>query len=576
MIPFPMQLIAGAPEFRRRRTYGMDLDYPSMLAMGAVDPFAPDSQTLPTMDRSLPAVRRGLDRGLRMLPLNDRSPAATELAMMAEIPRARIPEVQIASPSQPLRTSRPTLDLSGESRFTNNPYGEYPLQTDASGRPTPFVQKSLPPPEQKQEFFDLPSLMLMRESPGNKLVVPKELQGLEFKDVSESLPSKPVLSSGQPVLGLPGGYVPPPRFSSVGDFGDTAPLLRALGAADGMPDAPTGLFTRTFSSPQGVTSYDMTADGKYTGTGNVRGVPFTSLDDAKRAESDAAFEQGYRETGVRGVPSIESIMNNQLFGTQFGGLDGGMNQKRLAAAEMQQKMMLPLAAMERDRIQSDADVRRAELMRRDMTHNKLLDMAAFNAQRVREQGGSEEKATEAFNSTLRQSSMALPEALRMRLSANEAPQGNPLETARRNDLMRIIREGEYNSGSANMVLDRLAEVPPNQRGALIQELMNAGRHPAATGSITDFADEMAKSLAASQMRMSIDEPYRGDVPLPFRMEGNTIVMPNGRRIPVPYQQRPSALGSLFSFGPSPSDLKADAARRAIAAEFFRNLYGSNP
>lgn len=332
-------------------------------------------------------------------------------------------------------------------------------------------------------------------------------------------------------------YTPAPR-GSLADVAINGPVAVPPAPAA----APASPFeTRTFTSPAGVRSYEMTPGyASYTGRGNEFGRPV----------------------------AIDVGQGRDLFTQQL--TDAA---KDMALMDPRTQGLLEL-----ERTRSEGDVREREAARRDFNYNKILEMANANRMRTLEAGGSEAAGQKVFDDTMRANRAVLPaETLsRLGLSSGPAPAAAPrtaeniVQDQNRSDLQRIVREGVFNRGMADVFGERLSSVPAEKRSELIQQLLQEQRAPGAPGNILDLGDAVAKSLFYDTKLRQL--PYEG---LPFQYDGREIVLPGGRKVPVSAADRPNWFQRIVGGGPAANEQHAAAAlqKRAALSEFLKALYG---
>lgn len=337
----------------------------------------------------------------------------------------------------------------------------------------------------------------------------------------------------------------------------------------------------TFSGPRGgVETANYDADGRFI-NGDFRGIGYAGLNDRENAVAKFAREQGQRETGIAGMPSVESLMSSQLFGTNM-----SPDEKRMIAVGLQQKLLNPVTALESHRIQGTADVERAKLMQKDAVNNKVMEAALFNAQRIREGGGTEAQARDAFEGTMRQAGVALPETIRDRLAAT--PVLGPKDVARSqimDDISKIVSRGELNRGSASTLLDRLGSLPADQQKTAIENLLMTRRAPEAGGTMDDLRDELFRSAAYDVLltdpsgftNKRSGERLIPGAGLPFDLiaggglsQPGQIVTRKNRNIPLDWSQRPSIFTRMKV---TPQERQAALARLAAAPALLEALLG---
>lgn len=322
----------------------------------------------------------------------------------------------------------------------------------------------------------------------------------------------------------------------------------------------------TFTTPGGVETARYGADNAFAG-GDYRGQAYKTLDD--RAAAMDAFNklQGSRETGITGSPSIEGIMSNQL-----GGLPMAPEQKRIMALGLQQQYANPLAALERERLQGEYGTREAEARRREYMTAKQSEILGFHMNQFLETnpGATPDQIDSYRNRIARANGIVIPSQIPAAEGpVQQATTGSPAELARQSDLLSILRNAEYNRGSAGAVLERLAELEPSKRAPLIQAMIEAGRSPGAGGTISDFGDAMAKALAYEGSRLGM-----GTEGLPFQMpDSRTVVLPSGRRLALGYKDRPNIFQGPSFMNPMTEQIKREQARREAARELFNAIYG---
>lgn len=191
----------------------------------------------------------------------------------------------------------------------------------------------------------------------------------------------------------------------------------------------------TFTTPGGVETARYGADNAFAG-GNYRGQGYATLNDRPAAMDAFSRLQGARETGISGMPSVEGIMQNQL-----GGLPMAPEQKRVMALGLQDKLVNPLAALERDRVQGQFGVQEAEARRRDYLSSKQSEILGYHMSQLLEQNpnATPEQITAYRDRIAMANGMTMPKSTGTATSAVGAATVNPLSNAAYSNASRRIQ-----------------------------------------------------------------------------------------------------------------------------------------
>ena len=352
------------------------------------------------------------------------------------------------------------------------------------------------------------------------------------------------------------------------------------------PKAPiTQPYTQRFGGASGTETVTSNPDGSIRSS-DFRGIPYSGEGDRMRAVAEFAKQQGQRETGIAGVPSIESIMSNQL-----GGLPMAPEQKRVMALGLQDKLVNPLAALERDRVQGQFGVQEAEARRRDYLSSKQSEILGYHMSQFLEQNpdATPEQIATHRDRIAMANGMAIPRAAGVAPAlALAGPASRDREgTARA--LRTLVSDAEYNRGSMGEMLDRLAGSPDEDRPALIKAMLETRRNPVAGYAPNALRDALFQSVAYDVLKAapdrlgSLKEGERmspeGGLPFDIVRSGDGILNPlaaivtrTGENIPLPWSARPSAItrGKMTQ-----QELEQIRRRLAVAPSVLESILGGN-
>lgn len=341
----------------------------------------------------------------------------------------------------------------------------------------------------------------------------------------------------------------------------------------------------TFTTPGGVETARYGADNAFAG-GNYRGQGYATLNDRPAAMDAFSRLQGARETGISGMPSVEGIMQNQL-----GGLPMAPEQKRVMALGLQDKLVNPLAALERDRVQGQFGVQEAEARRRDYLSSKQSEILGYHMSQFLEQNpdATPEQIATHRDRIAMANGMAIPRAAGVAPAlALAGPASRDREgTARA--LRTLVSDAEYNRGSMGEMLDRLAGSPDEDRPALIKAMLETRRNPVAGYAPNALRDALFQSVAYDVLKAapdrlgSLKEGERmspeGGLPFDIVRSGDGILNPlaaivtrTGENIPLPWSARPSAItrGKMTQ-----QELEQIRRRLAVAPSVLESILGGN-
>lgn len=262
--------------------------------------------------------------------------------------------------------------LAAQGRWLDQPYVSNPdgsLQVPGVYPQAKPFQFGEPQEQPAGQFFDLPSAFLLNQAGPAQAPAQQDFakqQGDFSAAGPQAAPENPIAAAaGRPTF--TGPSTPPKSPGVVGTDANGNPI-------------------KTYRDSHGTeVVHEFDKSGKATGAGVFDGERFGNAADLQRLEAKYLSKQGERETGVKGAPALADILQ-----TLPAFPDDPTGAKRAMYARQVQNDFAKEA--------NASSV--AELSHHTAIHGKLLDQAAFNAQREVERTGDESQRSKVFNSAM--------------------------------------------------------------------------------------------------------------------------------------------------------------------------------